>query len=123
MTLAPAPPARRVCASQEDPEGAEELKLPSKMHDEFRPFVRKVPEFKFWSVASSPPPLSACPPPTAPSSWDGMRVRVCPLEAVGLRGTRVCVSGVCVCRVPSHPCVAGVRPSVCVCVCVCVCAV
>ncbi len=36
--------------AQEDPEGSEDLKLPSKMHDEFRPFVRKVPEFKFWCV-------------------------------------------------------------------------
>lgn len=35
---------------QEDPEGAEDMKLPSKTSEEFRPFVRKVPEFKFWCV-------------------------------------------------------------------------
>lgn len=56
---------------QIDPE-LEGPTLPSKSEDEFRPFVRRLPEFKFWyfvikfplhpilkSVFSAPPPESA----------------------------------------------------------------
>lgn len=37
---------------QEDPEAADDVALPLKVADEFRPFVRKVPEFKFWYSAA-----------------------------------------------------------------------
>ncbi len=40
---------RSRCVEQEDPEAAaDDMALPLKTADEFRPFVRKVPEFKFW---------------------------------------------------------------------------
>lgn len=45
-------------AAQVDPE-LEGPTLPSQREDEFRPFVRRLPEFKFWCAA--PLHLYSCP--------------------------------------------------------------
>ena len=37
---------------QEDPDAADGFALPSASGDEFKPFVRRLPEFKFWCVPS-----------------------------------------------------------------------
>ena len=47
---APAPADRAEGAAQVDPE-LEGPTLPSQREDEFRPFVRRLPEFKFWCAA------------------------------------------------------------------------
>ena len=47
---------------QVDPE-LEGPTLPSKGQDEFRPFVRRLPEFKFWCAPSSAAHASRAGPP------------------------------------------------------------
>lgn len=45
--------ARSLCSPQVNPE-LEGPTLPSKSDEEFRPFVRRLPEFKFWCAAGPP---------------------------------------------------------------------